>query len=266
MHVQASPHSVSRLFNHCSCLHAPEPVRWRRRSEYRLPREVGMRFSKRSIGTLIAAFSIAASSCTTIEELLSPTRSFHAQGVVEDDGCFLPGNVAACRPVAGVRVEVMEGKEAGRVATTGADGRFDLGMLSSEPVTCAFVWCDSYTVLITASKPGWVSASGRVGGTYDVTIRMGDEPHVFWGTVYLPGNVPRPRAAGARVEIMVGPNAGKVAFTNDQGFFVFNDLVSSPQFQIDVSKDGYQTVRVSHLSGLTKNGVEDVVLVAGSQG
>jgi hypothetical protein len=225
-----------------------------------------MRFSKRSIGTLIAAFSIAASSCTTIKELLSPTQPFHVQGVIEDDGCFLPGNVAACSPLADVRVEVMEGKETGRVATTGPDGRFDLGMLTSEPVTCAALWCDSYTVLITASKPGWVSASERVGGNLTVTIRMGNEPHVFWGTVYLPGNVPRPRAAGARVEIMIGPNAGKVAFTNDEGFFVFNDLVSSPQFQIEASKDGYQAVRVSHLVGLTKNGREDVVLVARPQG
>jgi hypothetical protein len=225
-----------------------------------------MRFSKRSIGTLIAAFAIAASACTTISELLSPTKPFRAQGVIEDDGCFLPGNVAACRPLAGVRVEVMEGKEAGRVATSGPDGRFDLGMLSSEPVVCAFLWCDSYTVQITASKPGWVSASERVGGNYTVTIRMGDEPHVFWGTVYLPGNVPRPRAAGARVEIIDGPNAGKVAFTNNEGLYVFNDLVSSPQFQIEASKDGYQAVRVTHLFGLTKNGSEDAVLVARPQG
>ena len=218
------------------------------------------------IGTLIAAFSIAASACTS-GTLLSPTpQPFHATGVIEDDGCFLPGNVAACRPLADARVEVMEGKEAGRVATSGPDGRFDLGMLSAEPVVCAIVWCDSYTVLVTASKPGWVSASGRVGGNITVTIRMGDEPHVFWGTVYLPGNVPRPRAAGARVEIINGPNAGKVAFTNDEGLFVFNDLVSSPQFQIEASKDGYQAVRVTHLFGLITNGSESVVLVARPQG
>ena len=231
-----------------------------------------MRFSRQSVGTLTAAFSIAASACTggtTLIQLTAPTpQPFHATGVIHDDGCFLPPPGAACRPLANVRVEVMEGKEAGRLATSGPDGRFDLGMLSAEPVVCTLFACDSSSVRVTASKPGWVSASGRVGpgGLSTVTIRMGDEPHVLWGTVYLPGTVPRPRAAGARVEIIDGPNAGKVAFTNNEGLYVFSDLVTSPQFQIEASKDGYQAVRVVHLFGLITNGSESAVLVARPQG
>ncbi len=59
-----------------------------------------------------------------------------------------------------------------------------------------------------------------------------------------------------------GPNAGKVALTDAAGLFVFEDLVSSPQFQIEASKNGYQAVRVVHLYGLITNGQESAVLVA----
>jgi ribosomal protein S28E/S33 len=221
-----------------------------------------MRFLKGSMGALIAAVAVLTGACMDTGPS-APTSAFHGWGEVHDDGCLLPTPGTTCAPVAGVRLEVMDGKEKGRVAISDSLGRFDLGMLTVEPTAC-FITCSEDSVEVTATKDGWVSGSGRLGpGRVGVaTIRIGQEPHVLWGRVYLPGTVPRPPVAGARVEILDGPNAGRVALTNAEGMYWFSDLVSSPLFHVEFSKDGYQTDRMTHFYGLRTNGSADWVLVA----
>jgi hypothetical protein len=44
-----------------------------------------------------------------------------------------------------------------------------------------------------------------------------------------------------QVEILDGPNAGKVATSGTDGQYRFDDLIASPPFTIRVSKAGYTT-------------------------
>jgi hypothetical protein len=208
---------------------------------------------------LMALSLIALGACDTTHTitLTAPTNPpFQVIGEVQDDGCFLPPPAAACTPVAGARVEVMSGPEKGRAVMTDAKGRFDLGQLSDLSGIC-LIACDGYSVYISASKPGWTPSTKLTGplrgGVTPETLRIATEPHVLWSTVYLPGTMPAPRAAGVRVEILDGPNAGKVTFTRDDGIYIFENMRTSPGFAIEFSKDGYQTGRVTS-SGLTQNG------------
>jgi hypothetical protein len=43
-----------------------------------------------------------------------------------------------------------------------------------------------------------------------------------------------------RLEILDGPNSGKVTFSNQDGRYRFDDLVASPTFNIRFVKTGYQ--------------------------
>jgi hypothetical protein len=82
---------------------------------------------------------------------------------------------------------------------------------------------------------------------------MGQEPHVLHGWVEFYAGYPRLPVNGARVEIIDGPNTGKAVLTNAQGMFVFDDLVTSPEFRMEASKSGYSTFTYRKISGLTRN-------------
>ncbi len=223
-----------------------------------------MKTSRTVICAAIAAHAIWSAACSDLItlDLGAPSpQSFRATGQVDDDGCFLPDGLQGCRPLAGVRVEVMDGPDKGRYAVTGSNGRVDLGTLTTEPPACFL--CGTPWIRLSASKEGWVTAYGVVGppGAGTFTIRMGDEPHVLWGRVYLPGDLPRPPAAGVRVEILDGPNAGKVTLTGSDGIYQFDDCLSSPSFAMQFSLDGYQTQALSGLSMTQNKNVPAVVLV-----
>jgi hypothetical protein len=50
--------------------------------------------------------------------------------------------------------------------------------------------------------------------------------------------------AGVRVEILTGPNAGKVTVTDAVGLYAFRDLVGSPGMQVRFSKAGLPTCTI----------------------
>lgn len=97
-----------------------------------------MRFSKCRFGWWLTACLVWTSACSDLNfGPLFPTATaperFSVTGTVQDDSCLGPDAVIGqnCRPVAGVRVEVLDGPEKGKVAMTDSLGRFDLGLLTS---------------------------------------------------------------------------------------------------------------------------------------
>lgn len=165
-------------------------------------------------------------ACEPINFSLGPSSSTRGQ-VISDD-LYLPAGEGVSIPVAGVRVEVVDGPEKGRVSITNSDGRYDLGSLTTN-------------ARVIATKDGWEPAHWMWldSRLWDV---LSQEPHVMWGSVRV-GNTTTP-LDGVRIEILDGPNAGKVTQTNAAGEYRFRDLVTSPRFNVELSKTSYQTRRV----------------------
>ena len=70
---------------------------------------------------------------------------------------------------------------------------------------------------------------------------LGQPPHTLWGEVALAGTSPSAFVFDVRVEILDGPNAGKVAISDERGRYWFDDLAASPPFVVRFSKVGYRT-------------------------
>lgn len=217
-----------------------------------------MRFSTRGLGAMLATSMVISTACN-VSSLLAPSgvteESYRATGEVRDDDCLLPDALSAesCLPVTGARVEVMDGPEKGRVAITGPDGKYDLGLLTEKPLVCFIINCSREPTGLSVSKNGWATTSASTYSSSPQTIHLGQAPHVLWGLVELPGgpseHVP---AAGVRVVIIGGPNAGRVAFSNDAGVCRFDNLPTQGPFSLEFSKEGFRTEQRSQ-SSLEKN-------------
>jgi ribosomal protein S28E/S33 len=131
-----------------------------------------------------------------------------------------------------VRVEVIDGPKAGTFAMSDGNGRFELPPLNEGPVT------------VLATKEGYDSKTEIFYPEYGSApmLRLGVPPHTMWGEVRLVSSTaPAGPVAQVQVEILDGPNAGKVAMSADNGLYRFDDLVASPPFTIRVTKPGFTT-------------------------
>jgi hypothetical protein len=152
------------------------------------------------------------------------------QGQVFDDGAMAPGghSVALSR----VRIEVTDGPKAGAFVMSDNNGRFELPPLNEGPVT------------VRATKDGYDSKSEVFYPEYYAAppLTLGQPPHMMWGEVRLVSStMPAGPVEQVQVEILDGPNAGKVATSGTDGQYRFDDLIASPPFTIRVSKVGYTT-------------------------
>jgi hypothetical protein len=193
-----------------------------------------MMISKKRLVTLILVAAAGSTACSPLGSscLLCPSAGPVAiRGDVLDDSLYLPPGSSARITVEGVRVEVVEGVEKGRFVISGPLGQFDLGTLTPP-------------ARISASKDGWKSGEWTFFNSYTSSpfFSLSHAPHCLWGLVAFPAPVPQqPPAAGVRVEIIEGPDAGKVTFTNDAGLYRFDDLSTQPTFRVSFSKTGYRT-------------------------
>ena len=205
-----------------------------------------MSFSTLGLGAMLATCTVVSTACD-LSSVLAPGGTtgdlYQATGEVRDDSCLLPDGPGAdsCLPLAGARVEVLDGPEKGRVAITGPDGKYDLGSLTEKPLVC-LITCARGLTGLSVSKNGWATTSAFTFGPNASTIHLGQAPHVLWGHVELPGgpseHLP---AAGVRVAILGGPNAGRVAFSNDVGVYRFDNLPTQGQVYLEFSKEGFRT-------------------------
>jgi hypothetical protein len=100
-----------------------------------------------------------------------------------------------------VRVEALDGQKAGTFAMTDRDGNYRMPYLGSGPVTAM------------ASKDGFDSDTQTFYPEYPggPIFMLGQPPHTLWGEVALARTTPSVFVSDVRVEIVDGPNAGKVA-------------------------------------------------------
>src|SRR5262245_3664766 len=107
-----------------------------------------MTFTKKCLGLLMVVAAVGSGACSGLGggcALCPTTGPAGVRGEVMDDSLYLPPGSAVKKTVDGVRVEVVDGLEKGRVATTDPQGRFDLGTLTPPS-------------RIRATKEGWTSA------------------------------------------------------------------------------------------------------------
>lgn len=218
-----------------------------------------MSFSKHGLCAILATCTVVSTACSDLGSVLAPSGTtgdlYQATGEVRDDSCLLPDGLGAdaCLPIAGARVEVLDGPEKGRVAITGPDGKYDLGSLTQKPLVCILTCVRGFTSL-SVSKNGWATTSAFTDAQNTWPINLGQAPHVMWGLVEVPdgtsGHVP---AAGVRVAITAGPNAGRVVFSNDAGLYRFDNLPTQGAVNLEFSKEGFRTERTWPPVSLTKN-------------
>lgn len=207
-----------------------------------------MRWSRYLEVAAIGACALVTSACDF--ELFCatcPVDPIKVSGEVLDDSLDLPPDSQARIPLEGVRVEVLEGPDKGKVAISDAFGRYDLGPVSLISVTTS--------TRLRASKEGWLSKDWSLAvWARSPTFHLSQPPHVVWGCFALgqSGGVPVP-PAGIRVQIVGGPAAGRVALTDGNGRYRFDDLATQAQFSIDVSKAGYRTSRYLTYGDLAGN-------------
>ncbi len=177
-------------------------------------------------GALFACITLT-SACGSGGPLDPSLNTVHGQ-VISDD-FYLAAGESRFEPVAGVRVEVMDGPEKGRVSITNAEGKYDLGSLTTN-------------ARILATKDGWEPAYWmRLSEPLWVTLSQA--PHVMWGSVSLSGT--STKLEGVRIRILQGPNVGKVTETDSTGNYRFGDLVTSAPFNVEFSKTGYTTRQIT---------------------
>jgi hypothetical protein len=204
---------------------------------------VGMRWSGYLEGATIGACAIVTSACElNLPCLTCPTGGpFQVSGEVLDDSLDLPPDSRARITLEGARVEVLDGTDTGKFALTDSSGRFDLGTVQAATGSGGEV-----LTRLRASKDGWLSKEWKILDSFSAkhVFHLSQPPHVVWGCVSLglSGGQPIPHA-GVRVQIVDGPDAGRVAFTDGTGYYRFDDLATQPQFSLELSKAGYQTTR-----------------------
>lgn len=178
-------------------------------------------------------------------------------GRVTDDSGFLRDEVeysngSIGEPLAGVRVELLDGPQSGTATTTDDTGLFSLIGLHPEAEK------------MRLSKPGWDSIDVYAGPSTLTLVRdyqMGQAPHVVWGTVAVSGSTPAQRLPGVRVEIIEGsPNVGMSTTTDASGVFRFENQPSYPRLTLRFTLAGYQTALWN--SAVRRNSRVRVLLVA----
>src|SRR5688572_17208616 len=204
-----------------------------------------MRFSRPCFSVILAGWVTATTACGDFGTgPLGPTKAntYQASGDVRDDDCLLPDGVPPCSPLDGARVEALVEFTRTVFAMTGSDGKFSLGPLTVEGQFCLNFNCSPGVTFVTARKDGWTAVIQSISSRTNVPMffTLGREPHVLWGRVSVPGSQP---AAGARVEIVGGTNAGKVTLTDSTGLYRFDDLRTSEWFEIEVSATEHRTSR-----------------------
>jgi hypothetical protein len=179
-----------------------------------------------SVGVIALA---AATACGPAGAFLRPSGPRETQGTVIDDGGDLPSGRNA--PLAGVRVEALDGPKAGTFVVTDGTGTYRLPPLGASPVT------------LKATKDGYDPETQLFYSEYSVGpyFRLGAPPHTLWGDVVLARTTPSELVPHVQLEILDGPNAGKVAIGDESARYRFDDLVASPRYSLRLSKAGYQT-------------------------
>jgi hypothetical protein len=184
---------------------------------------------RRRIRVFVGVITLAAPTAC-VGSLLGPGRGpGETQGYVTDDGGLVAGGRTS--GLAGVRVEALDGQKAGAFAMTDRDGNYRMPNLGAGPVTAR------------ATKDGFDSDTQAFYPEYPggPIFMLGQPPHTMWGAVALAGTSPLVFVFDVRVEIIDGPNAGKVAISDERGRYRFDDLVASPYFAVRFSKVGYRT-------------------------
>jgi hypothetical protein len=184
---------------------------------------------RRRIRIFAGVITLAAPTACVGGSLLGPGGPAETRGYVNNDGGLVPGGRTS--GLAGVRVEALDGQKAGTFAMTDRDGKYRMPNLGSGPVTAR------------ATKDGFDSDTQAFYPEYPggPTFMLGQPPHTLWGEVALAGTTPSVFVSDVRVEILDGPNAGKVAFSDERGRYRFDDLVASPPFVVRFSKVGHRT-------------------------
>jgi ribosomal protein S28E/S33 len=176
-----------------------------------------------------AAALVVAGACGLGSLTGPPGPNRELDGHVLDDGGSLPGGGDA--PIAGVRIEVLDGPKKGTVVVSDAAGNYKLPPLLTSPVT------------VSASKNGFDGQTETFYPDYFVApyFRLGKPPHTLWGDISFDRSAPLIAVPHVRVEIVDGTNAGRVVIADENGRFRFDDLVASPRFLVRLSKEGYTT-------------------------
>lgn len=168
----------------------------------------------------------------------APGPNNSLSGKVTDDSGYLRDEIeystgSIGEPLAGVRVELLDGPQSGTATTTDNNGLFSLIGLHPEANK------------MRLSRPGWESIEVYAGPSTLSIVRdyqMGQAPHVVWGTVAVSGSTPAQRLPGVRVEIVEGsPNVGMTTTTDASGVFRFDDQPTSARLTLRFTLAGYQT-------------------------
>jgi len=195
-----------------------------------------MAFSKCCLGAVLASTLVAGAACGSP---VSPSPS----GTRAEGQIFSEDSWPDYAGLAGVRIEVMDGPSKGQFTMTGTDGKFSLAYSGTDSVR-------TINPPLLATKDGWLPLY-FLAWEEDGFLRwhrMSQEPHVLSGRV---GETPTAGIPGVRLEIVDGPNAGRVAVSDQVGAYRFDNLLTSPPCSVLVSKAGYVTrtvaVEGSHL-------------------
>jgi carboxypeptidase family protein len=178
------------------------------------------------MGAAIALAMLA--SCVGSPGLLAPSGPRELEGTVFDAVGDLPGGRPT--PLAGARLELLDGPKAGAFVMSDSAGKYKLPPLIEGPVT------------VRATKAGFDSHTQSVYPEYYMgpPFKMGHPPHTLWGDISQAGTTPAVPVPGVRLEILDGANAGKVVVGDETGRFRFDDLVASNSYTVRLSKPGFQ--------------------------
>jgi len=194
----------------------------------------------RELRILLGAVTVsAAAACVNPNALgISPSGNPEMRGRAVDDAGLKPGG-SQNRALAGVRLQLVDGPRAGTVAISDAEGNYSLPSAGSGPLT------------VTATKDGFdpqTDVAYPEYGTAPIFV-LGRPPHTVWGQIALAFSTPPVPVPQVRLEILDGPNAGKVTVGDDDGYYRFDDLVASDTTTVRLSKEGYQS-RTYRILGL----------------
>lgn len=160
-------------------------------------------------------------------------------GIVTDDSGYLRNELSTISegvPVSGVRVEVVDGAQAGASAVTDESGQYRIGGLDE--------WKSGH-LTVRYSKPGWETAEYAAIpdlSPFPARVQIGQAPHTVWGFLLVAGSNPPVYVAGARVEIIDGsPNVGKFVITDASGAFRFDGEPKSRVIGLRATRAGYKT-------------------------
>lgn len=201
-----------------------------------------MRLSKLCLGALFVGCVVTEGACGGSFFGPSPTGGpFQISGEVLDDSEFLPPESKARITLEGARVEILDGTDKGRTTISDSLGRFDLGSVILTGPSGA-----TTPVRLRASKDGWLAKEWQILGTFSTkpVFHLSQPPHVVWGcfSLGISGGQLVPHV-GVRVQIVDGPAAGRVAFSDNNGYFRFDGLATQPQLSVEASTAGYRSTR-----------------------